>query len=92
MKVLSNGLLGLFLAFSINILSAAEPSEEESSAVDEVVVTGIKKSLQDSIDIKRSYVGVMDAITAEDFGKFPDGNLAESLARVAGVGIDRSNV
>ena len=34
----------------------------------------------------------MEAITAEDFGKFPDGNLAESLARVSGVGIDRSNL
>ena len=60
--------------------------------VEEIIVTGIKDSLQNAIDIKRSNVGVMDAITAEDFGKFPDGNLAESLARVAGVGIDRSNV
>ena len=48
--------------------------------------------LKDAIDIKRSNVGVMEAITAEDFGKFPDGNLAESLARIAGVAIDRSNV
>jgi len=60
--------------------------------VEEVVVTGIKKSLISAIDIKRSNVGVVDAITAEDFGKFPDNNLAESLARVVGIGIDRSNV
>ena len=92
MKILTSSLLGFVLSLFINTLTAAESTEEEASAVDEVVVTGIKKSLQDSIDIKRSYVGVMDAITAEDFGKFPDGNLAESLARVAGVGIDRSNV
>ena len=92
MKILTSSLLGLVLSLFINTLTAAESPEEEASTVDEVVVTGIKKSLQDSIDIKRSYVGVMDAITAEDFGKFPDGNLAESLARVAGVGIDRSNV
>ena len=92
MKILTSSLLGLVFSLFINTLTAAESTEEEASAVDEVVVTGIKKSLQDSIDIKRSYVGVMDAITAEDFGKFPDGNLAESLARVAGVGIDRSNV
>jgi len=92
MKILTSSLLGLVLSLFINTLTAAESTEEESSNVDEVVVTGIKKSLQDAIDIKRSYVGVMDAITAEDFGKFPDGNLAESLARVAGVGIDRSNV
>lgn len=60
--------------------------------MEEVIVYGIKSSLLDSIEIKRSNVGVMDAISAEDFGKFPDGNLAESLARVSGVAIDRSNV
>ena len=48
--------------------------------------------LRDAIGIKRSYVGTMEAIAAEDFGKFPDGNLAESLARVPGIAIDRSNV
>ena len=55
-------------------------------------MTGIRRSLEDAISIKRNNVGIVDAITAEDFGKFPDGNLAESLARVVGVGIDRSNV
>ena len=64
----------------------------DSEGVEEVIVTGIRRSLQDAIDIKRNNVGIVDAITAEDFGKFPDGNLAESLARVVGIGIDRSNV
>ena len=64
----------------------------DENGVEEVVVTGIRRSLEDAINIKRNNVGIVDAITAEDFGKFPDGNLAESLARVVGVGIDRSNV
>ena len=64
----------------------------DESGIEEVVVTGIRRSLEDAISIKRNNVGIVDAITAEDFGKFPDGNLAESLARVVGVGIDRSNV
>ena len=64
----------------------------DKNGVEEVVVTGIRRSLEDAINIKRNNVGIVDAITAEDFGKFPDGNLAESLARVVGVGIDRSNV
>ena len=51
----------------------------DSEGVEEVIVTGIRRSLQDAIDIKRNNVGIVDAITAEDFGKFPDGNLAESL-------------
>jgi TonB-dependent receptor len=82
-------LFGL-LAFMAPLVIAQEEAEDED--VEEVVVTGIKKSLLDAIDIKRNNTGIVDAITAEDFGKFPDNNLAESLARVVGVGIDRSNV
>src|ERR1043165_8898720 len=43
------------------------------------------------MDIKRTAVGVVDAIAAEDMGKFPDTNLAESLQRVTGISIDRRN-
>ena len=78
----------------LSVLNAQEDETNEESEIylEEVTVTGIKSSLMNAIDIKRSNVGVMEAITAEDFGKFPDGNLAESLARVVGIGIDRSNV
>ena len=58
---------------------------------DDVVVTGIRASLRASIDLKRDAQGVVDAISAEDIGKFPDTNLAESLQRITGVSIDRSN-
>ena len=84
-------LLSLILMLPLSIFVVAQDNEAEDE-VEEVVVTGIKKSLISAIDIKRNNVGVVDAITAEDFGKFPDNNLAESLARVVGIGIDRSNV
>ncbi len=58
---------------------------------DEVVVTGIRASLNRAIDIKRTSAGVVDAISAEDIGKFPDTNLAESLQRITGVSITRAN-
>jgi len=58
---------------------------------DEIVVTGIRASLEASATIKREAQGVVDAISAEDIGKFPDTNLAESLQRITGVSIDRSN-
>ncbi|MDO9368654.1 MAG: TonB-dependent receptor [Sphingopyxis sp.] len=58
---------------------------------DEIVVTGIRASLEASATIKREGQGVVDAISAEDIGKFPDTNLAESLQRITGVSIDRSN-
>ena len=65
--------------------------DNDSAEVEEVVVTGIKSSLKDAINIKRSNVGVVDALTAEDLGKFPDGNLAEALSRLVGVTTERSN-
>jgi TonB-dependent receptor len=64
---------------------------DAGTASDEVVVTGIRASLDRAISIKRNSSGVVDAISAEDIGKFPDTNLAESLQRVTGVSISRVN-
>ncbi len=55
------------------------------------MVTGIRGSLERAMDIKRDSAGVVDAISAEDMGKFPDTNLAESLQRNTGVSINRVN-
>ena len=66
------------------------PAEGEVNG-DEIVVTGIRASLEASAAIKREAQGVVDAISAEDIGKFPDTNLAESLQRITGVSIDRNN-
>ncbi len=69
----------------------AAPSFAQDEAVEEVVVTGIRASLERSMDTKRNSAGVVDAISAEDIGKFPDTNLAESLQRITGVSISRNN-
>ena len=61
----------------------------QAGTIEEVVVVGIRQSLKRSMDIKRSRDGVVDAISAEDIGDFPDSNLAESLQRITGVSIDR---
>ncbi|MEG3082179.1 TonB-dependent receptor [Sphingomonas sp. PB2P12] len=72
---------------------AAAPSSESAQAPagDEIVVTGVRASLERSIAIKRNSTGIVDAISAEDIGKFPDTNLAESLQRITGVSINRTN-
>lgn len=70
---------------------AQDAPAEEGANGDEIVVTGIRASLAAAADIKREAQGVVDAISAEDIGKFPDTNLAESLQRITGVSIDRSN-
>ncbi|NWN33430.1 TonB-dependent receptor plug domain-containing protein, partial [Klebsiella michiganensis] len=67
---------------------AAEGGQEDAQ---ELVVTGIRASLERAIAIKREAPGIVDAISAEDIGKFPDTNLAESLQRIPGVSINRTN-
>jgi iron complex outermembrane receptor protein len=69
--------------------SAQEQSTSSTSAVEEVVVTGYRESLEQSLDMKRATSGAVDAIFAEDIADFPDTNLAESVQRVPGVAIDR---
>ena len=72
-------------------LGTVAVAQEDASMLEEVVVTGIRASLDRAMDIKRDSAGVVDAISAEDIGKFPDSNLAESLQRITGVSIDRRN-
>ena len=55
----------------------------------EVVVTGFRNSLAQAITVKRNTTAEIDTILAEDIGKFPDLNLAESLQRIPGVSITR---
>ncbi len=68
----------------------ADEDEEEIQIQDTVIVEGIRGSLMSSMALKRDSAGVVDSITAEDMGKFPDSNLAESLQRISGVSVDRS--
>jgi iron complex outermembrane receptor protein len=69
--------------------SAAAAAAPAAADVGEIVVTGIRASQEASIQTKRNADAVVDAITAEDVGKFPDKNVAESLSRVPGVVINR---
>ena len=79
-------------AFSSISTNAQESNAQEPSATQtEVIeVRGIRRSLSEAQDIKRSSTGVVDAISAEDLGKFPDMNIAESLQRIPGIAIDRN--
>lgn len=61
----------------------------QAEMMEETVVYGIRGSLQKSLDRKRDADHLVDAITSEDIGAFPDQNLAEAMARISGVAIDR---
>lgn len=58
--------------------------------VEEVIVTGVRQSIEDAQEIKQDAAQIVDAIVAEDIGKLPDNSVAEALQRVTGVQITRS--
>lgn len=72
-------------------LAAMTSAYAQEAAVDEVVVTGYRASLADALERKRESTQMIESITAEDIGKFPDQNVAESLQRLPGVQINRAN-
>ncbi len=88
--------LSLALASSLSLpvlaqQTAADTTAKADDKVEVIEVKGIRGSLIRSMDVKRAASGVVDAISAEEMGKFPDTNLAESLQRITGVSVSRSN-
>jgi TonB-dependent receptor len=67
----------------------AAPEPVSTDEMPDIVVSGIRASLENSINQKRNSDGISDSITAEDIGNLPDTNVAESLQRIPGVQIVR---
>lgn len=74
----------------------APPAQETATATDQatsldaVVVTGYRYAIEQSLDQKRNANAIVEVVTAEDVGKFPDKNVADALQRVPGVIVTRS--
>jgi len=73
---------------------SVEPDQDgagnaDVTQVDEIVVTGIRASLQNALSQKRNADNLVEVIEAEDIGKLPDQNLAEVLENVTGIQITR---
>lgn len=71
--------------------SAASSEVDKFEVLEEIIVRGVMYSIVNSQRIKREADSIVDAVTAEDLGKFTDQNVAEALARVPGVQIERAN-
>lgn len=82
-------ILGTALPSAVTAQTTEDSNDE--IAVEIIEVSGIRGSLARAQDIKQSSSGIVDAISSEEMGKFPDTNLAESLQRIPGVTISRSN-
>src|SRR3569833_2179244 len=68
--------------------SAATPADQPMQTV---VVTGIRKGIEDAISVKKNADEIVEAVSAEDIGKLPDSSIAESLARLPGTAAQRVN-
>ncbi len=69
-------------------LSYAQTAPEASS-LNTVVVTGIRKGIEDAISVKKNSDSIVEAVSAEDIGKLPDSSIAESIARLPGLAAQR---
>jgi iron complex outermembrane receptor protein len=79
------------LALTGTLHTAFAQQAAAPAAPDVVVVTGIRASIESSLSTKRRSDSVVEVITAEDIGKMPDKNIADSLQRVPGVSISSAS-
>lgn len=90
MFTIVGGVIIINPAFAQEAPQQATPAAQtDATTLDTVTVTGMRSSLDQAMNIKRDSNGIVDAISAEDIGKFPDTNLAESLQRITGISIER---
>ncbi|QEY16434.1 TonB-dependent receptor [Cellvibrio sp. KY-GH-1] len=83
-------MLGSVAAVTMMGFATTASAQDAGAEPEEVLVTGIRGALKNAVDIKRNSTAVVDAVSAEDVGKFPDSDVGESLGRVPGVTVGRA--
>jgi len=68
----------------------AAPAKPEAAQLDQVVITGIRASLESAANIKKNASAVVDAVSAEDVGKLPDSDVGQALGRIPGISVGRA--
>jgi iron complex outermembrane receptor protein len=79
----------LHLAQATGAATGQTPGQQPSAQLQEVVVTGIRQSMESALQIKRFSSTIEDSIIASDIGKLPDVTAVEALQRIPGVQISR---
>lgn len=69
--------------------AAKAKADAKPASLDTVVVTGIRKGIEDAISVKQNSTSIVEAISAEDIGKLPDVSIGESIARLPGLAAQR---
>ncbi|ROQ21709.1 TonB-dependent receptor [Marinimicrobium koreense] len=71
---------------------AAYPSlAQEEAVLEEIIVSGVRSSIEGAVDIKRRATNIVDGITAEDIGQMPDVSIADAISRIPGVNYTTNN-
>lgn len=83
-------MLGSVAAVAMMGFAITANAQDAGAEPEEVLVTGIRGALKNAVDIKRNSTAIVDAVSAEDVGKFPDSDVGESLGRVPGVTVGRA--
>src|SRR6187551_276772 len=97
MNIRRSTLLGTAIAFALynhTALAQAAPSADATTGgeeIDEVIVTGVRASLEKSLEVKRDANARLEVVTAEDVGKLPAHNVADALRGLPGVNISSSS-
>ncbi|WP_331345368.1 TonB-dependent receptor [Cellvibrio sp. UBA7661] len=84
-------MLGSVAAVAMMGFATTANAQDAGAEPEEVIVTGIRGALKNAVDIKRNSTSVVDAVSAEDVGKFPDSDVGQSLGRIPGVAVGREN-
>jgi iron complex outermembrane receptor protein len=87
MKLRTTMLIGTASFAALGFAAQSAMAADSATTVNEVVVPGIRQSLEKAIQIKRVNENSVDAISATDIGKLPDHNVADALQRLPGVAI-----
>jgi TonB-dependent receptor len=74
---------------SLAIAQSPPPAAGATSDLEEIVVRGVRRSVEKAQEVKREALQVTDSVVAEDIGKLPDNSVAEALSRITGVQINR---
>lgn len=79
------------LALSAPVMAQDAPAAQPEGEVTEVVVTGIRRGIQNAIATKKNNSSIVEVVSAEDIGKLPDQSIAESISRLPGIAAQRTN-
>lgn len=89
-RLLGGAALGVVAVLGFaGVASAQDAQDPDATQVDDIIVTGIRAGIENSIASKRDNSSIVEVVTAEDIGKLPDVSIAESLARLPGLATQR---